>query len=350
MTTQTKRTASLSICVPIYNFGHFIEQTLDSILGQDAASEIEIIVIDGASTDNTQTILRELAKQYRQIRYTRLAERGGIDRDMAKAVDQATGDYCWLFSGDDVMVKGALSRIMEEISFGHDVYICKHMECTFDMAPIGEWPVLRSRHATVFDLGCTAVRHRYFALAENTEAFCSFMGGVIVKRSVWNSVPLNESFVGSCWAHVARFFELSQNRLLVKYLPEVLVHRRGENDSFASRGVVNRLKLAIAGFNELADVFFGHNSIEGLHIRRAIRGDLKLGTLIAAKVRCKEYPALENKVELDKLVGILYSRSSIKGEIEHLIYCVFPDDPRFARLARRIYRLIRFRQGSDVAV
>jgi len=46
----------LSICIPTYNFGRFIGETLDSILPQ-ATEDVEVTVVDGASTDNTADIV-----------------------------------------------------------------------------------------------------------------------------------------------------------------------------------------------------------------------------------------------------------------------------------------------------
>ena len=67
----------LSICIPVYNFGPFVGQTLDSILGQSGMGEgVEVLVVDGASTDNTEEVvgdrqtlaessLREVAQAWR---------------------------------------------------------------------------------------------------------------------------------------------------------------------------------------------------------------------------------------------------------------------------------------------
>ena len=119
--------------MPTYNFGRFIAETLHSILEQDGAEEIEVVVLDGASTDNTADIVTGLQKQYPQIKYFRLPVKGGIDRDMAKTVELASGEYCWLFSSDDTMRSGALEFALNEIKQGYDLYLCRHVECTFEM-------------------------------------------------------------------------------------------------------------------------------------------------------------------------------------------------------------------------
>ena len=73
----------LSLCIPTHNFGRFIADTLHSILEQDGAEEIEVVVVDGASTDNTADVVTSLQQQWPQIKYFKLPAKGGIDRDMA---------------------------------------------------------------------------------------------------------------------------------------------------------------------------------------------------------------------------------------------------------------------------
>ena len=52
----------LSVCIPVYNFGSFLGQTLDSILLQ-LTNDVEVLVVDGASTDNTsQTMVQWMAR------------------------------------------------------------------------------------------------------------------------------------------------------------------------------------------------------------------------------------------------------------------------------------------------
>ncbi len=79
---------ALSICIPIYNFGAFIGETLASILPQ-ATDEVEVLVVDGASTDNTPEVIAAIQRTFPGLRYNRLEKKGGIDRDMARSVELA---------------------------------------------------------------------------------------------------------------------------------------------------------------------------------------------------------------------------------------------------------------------
>jgi abequosyltransferase len=299
-------------------------QTLDSILSQDGVGQVEILVVDGASTDGTQQLMQPLCSQHSNLKYHRLPEKGGIDRDMAKSVELASGEYCWLFSGDDIMSLGALRAVLTEIESGHDVYILKHMECFKDMSPLMEYPVLEPDAPGVFELSDEAQRLDYFKRAVNSEAFFSFMGGLVVKRATWNRVPLNPDFIGSCWAHAARFFELMKSGLSVRFTAEVRLQRRGENDSFSDRGLVRRYQIQIEGFHRLVDTFFGHDSAEAREVRRAVRSEFNRRVVLILKVRCHETPALESKQLLDHLVQVGYSDFDVGGEVTKLLYRWLP--------------------------
>lgn len=61
---------SLSIVIPIYNFESYLGETLDSIIMQSEQSEVEILIFDGGSTDNTQDLVKKYQKYFSNIKYT----------------------------------------------------------------------------------------------------------------------------------------------------------------------------------------------------------------------------------------------------------------------------------------
>ena len=132
----------LSICIPVFNFGSFLGETLDSILSQ-TTNDIEVLIVDGASTDNTQEVVAARTATSPQLRYVRLEKRGGIDADLAASVALARGEYCWLFSGDDIMRPHAIQRALEWLCSNHDVYICKHTICDKSMRFLRDYAIIR---------------------------------------------------------------------------------------------------------------------------------------------------------------------------------------------------------------
>ena len=92
----------LSVCIATFNRADFIGQTLDAILEQ-VTPEVELVVVDGASQDQTAAVMAQYLVRYPHIVYRREAENSGVDRDFDKAVAYASGEYCWLMSDDDVI-------------------------------------------------------------------------------------------------------------------------------------------------------------------------------------------------------------------------------------------------------
>jgi abequosyltransferase len=314
----------LSICIPTYNFGKFIGAALDSMLVQWVPG-VEVVVLDSGSTDDTLEIVGRLAQANRCLKYHRVSEKGGIDRDLSRVAEMAAGDYYWFFSADDIMEEGAVLRVLTELENDYDVYLCKHRNSTITMRLIhAEHPVLDSTQDLAYDFRDSRQRLHYFKQAVTTEAFFSFMGSLIVKRTAWASVRLNEAFVGSCWAHVARMFELMSSGFTLKYLSAALLNRRGDNDSFADQGMVRRYAIAIEGYHRLAEYFWGAESEEAFHIRRVIRNEFKLRSFLTAKSCCTKNPFREDVDLLDSLVAKTYSDRSWRALGVRLIYRIFP--------------------------
>jgi abequosyltransferase len=263
-------TPRLSFCVPVYNFGAFLGPTLESLIHQ-ATDEVEIVVLDGGSTDNTPAVVARAQAAFPRLNYVRRPQKGGIDRDMARAVAAARGEYVWIFSGDDLLREGAVARVLAELDRGVDVLLVESMLCDFEMRPLAVHRMARIDAPRTFRLHDLAERCEYFGLALNTAAFFSFCSALVIRRDRWEGTPVDDSFYGSCFAHAARLFTMLPAGLTACYLPGPLLDKRGGNDSFNTRGYTHRYGIAIDGYHRIGDVFFGHDSQEAHHIRRAVR-------------------------------------------------------------------------------
>jgi abequosyltransferase len=331
----------LSICIPVYNFGAFIGETLESIIPQ-ASDEVEIVVVDGASTDNTPEVIRRLQQKFPRLNYFRLPKKGGIDRDMAKTVEFAQGEYCWLFGGDDIMRDGAIQRVLTELKHSCDVYLCESILCNKDMSPIIRHNILNSKTERIFNLNNDADRRAYFSLANNSAAFFSFCSALIFRKSRWDPINIDDSFYTTCWAHAARIFGMMKDGLVIKYLPELLLLKRGENDSFMDNGLVHRCRISIAGYTKIADTYFEHNSIEAFHIRRTLRNEWPLGSFLSLKIIVDSSGQLKQRELLDSLALKLFSEQSVLNRFGFIIYRYTPVSIlRFIKLLMDTYKRIR---------
>lgn len=116
----------VSIMLPTYNHEIFIEDCLVSILKQDY-EDLEIVVSDDASTDNTIEIVKKIATSYPgKIIISENSINIGITKNCNKALQKCTGEYICLFAGDDIMLPGKIAEQVQLLNNDHEAAICYH--------------------------------------------------------------------------------------------------------------------------------------------------------------------------------------------------------------------------------
>lgn len=99
----------ISIITPSYNQGHYIEETITSILDQGYPN-LEYIIMDGGSKDNTVEVIKKYEKH---ITYWASEKDKGQSDAINKGFRMATGDVINWLNSDDYYEKGALQKVGE---------------------------------------------------------------------------------------------------------------------------------------------------------------------------------------------------------------------------------------------
>lgn len=101
----------ISVVTPVLNGERFIAQTIESVLGQQGDFELEYIIRDGGSKDNTLSIARSFAGD---SRVTIISEKDQSNYDaINKAMAAVSGDIgCWI-NADDYYEPGAFQKVVE---------------------------------------------------------------------------------------------------------------------------------------------------------------------------------------------------------------------------------------------
>jgi abequosyltransferase len=216
----------LSICIATYNRGNFIAETLDSILAQ-MASGIEVLVVDGASPDNTPDVMQRYLSHHPEIRYYREQENSGVDRDYDKAVGYARGDYCWLMSDDDLLKPGAVERMLAAINDRGDLVVVNSEIWNADYSE----KLLERRLDLIADVEYgKRDREEFFSATANQ---LGFIGCVVVRRGFWLSRD-RASFYGSLFIHVGVIFQLPAFEK-IRVIAEPLIAIRDGNATWVAR-------------------------------------------------------------------------------------------------------------------
>jgi glycosyltransferase involved in cell wall biosynthesis len=101
----------LSIVIPAYNNTHYLPECIRSITAQEV-TDLEIIVVDDASTDATYATVQELAQADSRIMALRHTSNQGTLAARTTGVAASTGDYVMLVDQDDELAPGALQQLL----------------------------------------------------------------------------------------------------------------------------------------------------------------------------------------------------------------------------------------------
>jgi len=102
--------STVDVVVPCYNYGHYLERCVASILSQRDV-DVRVLVIDDASQDNTSEIAAKIALRDGRVRLLRNEKNQGLVKTAnAGVIDWASSEYTALISADDALAPGALAR------------------------------------------------------------------------------------------------------------------------------------------------------------------------------------------------------------------------------------------------
>lgn len=113
VTKTKKRQPLVSVVMPVYNAGKFLEESIESILSQ-SYKNFEFIIVDDASTDNSWSILQKYAQRYKRIKIDRNKKRMGVSITVKKAIVQAQGEFIARMDADDIALP---NRIEKQIQY-----------------------------------------------------------------------------------------------------------------------------------------------------------------------------------------------------------------------------------------
>jgi abequosyltransferase len=216
----------LTVCIATYNRGKFIGQTLASIIPQ-LVSDVELVVVDGASTDDTQSVMHHYVSRHPQIRYVRQTVNSGVDCDYDKAVGYARGDYCWLMSDDDLLKPMAIQRILKVVRKSLDLVVVNSEIWNADYS----FRLRDRRLAIDADLQFSHAHREAFFVATANQL--GFIGCVIIRREFWLSRE-REKYYGSLFIHVGVIFQ-TPGIQSATVIAEPMVAIRDGNASWAAR-------------------------------------------------------------------------------------------------------------------
>lgn len=275
----------LSICIPTYNFGKYIDKTIQSIIKQKdfLSGDIEIIIGDGGSDDDTYEIIRPFLKRFKVIKYINFKKKSGVDKDIIKTVQFSSGKYCWLFSADDVMTSNSIKHVIDTIklnSVNHsEKLIFLFNRYIIDKNNNIQHDIWGRCEKGIYNFSHHKSLSTYLKKTKSLGGLFSFISVIVFNKSVWNDSIKNlnkkvffKDILKTNYAHAFFLINslLSVKSILVYSTKRVVIARTG-NDSFAKKGILKRYLIDLEGFRFLSEVFFKKNKNLLIYIKKIMR-------------------------------------------------------------------------------
>jgi len=117
----------VSIIVPVYNVEQYLEKCLDSLVNQ-TLKDIEIIVVNDGSPDNSQEIIDKYAKKYSIIKaYKKI--NGGLSDARNYGIEKASGEYLAFIDSDDYIKDDMIEKMWKKANKEKlDIVVCNSIE------------------------------------------------------------------------------------------------------------------------------------------------------------------------------------------------------------------------------
>lgn len=112
----------VSVVVPCYNYGRYLATAVTSALDQDRV-DVEVIIVDDASSDGSAAIALQLAEHDSRVRVIEHESNQGHICTFNDGLAEAKGDYVVLLSADDALAPGALARATALMEHRSDVVL-----------------------------------------------------------------------------------------------------------------------------------------------------------------------------------------------------------------------------------
>ena len=136
--------SSVSVVIPCYNYGHFLEDAVTSVLDDQEGVDVRVLIIDDASPDDSAEMARKIAARDSRVEViVHATNKRNIATYNEGLLEWADGDYCVLMSADDRLTPGALRRARDLLDAHPSVgFVYGHSLWIMDGAPL---PVARAR-------------------------------------------------------------------------------------------------------------------------------------------------------------------------------------------------------------
>lgn len=256
----------LSICIPTYNRGAFLEKNLNRLARQirenNMCNEVEINVSNNGSTDNTSLILSSFGKCNTDIcyQYRENHQNMGPDINYIQTMEMSNGEYSILLGDDDFLIDNGIERVLALISEHNDVdiFISNRDEYSDEERYIGRKLFVRDDiEDTTFDFSNKTELGYYLYLCKDVGACLTFISSVIYKTSILKEYgEYDHSLDGTYYSFWFYWWQKLRDGGKLRYIkdPYIKCTISSGNNNFGKG--MSRILVEFNGFSKAAQIIF----------------------------------------------------------------------------------------------
>jgi len=212
----------LSISIPTYNRAGYLDLCLSQICKQlhGNESDVELLVSNNNSTDDTESIVQKYILQGFAINYVKNDENIGSEKNVVQCYKRATGKYVLIFCDDDVFLDDSIMKILNVLKGGEYgvVYLNSYM---YTNNYETERPATKTTKISILDDKAEFVHKVSF--------WVTFASGNIVNKSFVDKDFRVEDFDGTNMPHVGWILSALFNAKQNVYMEEYMLAYKGGN-------------------------------------------------------------------------------------------------------------------------
>lgn len=201
---DTSKRYKLTIAIPVYNGSIYIQETLNSITAQPwDACDIEILISNNASTDNTETIVQEYSRTHNiPISYFRNVRNFGFDGNIDLVVSRARGEYVWILGCGERLRQGCILSILSLLRSDEYDNVLLNFDIITSYASNKQTEV--KNNFNIFGNRIFLSRDLFFL---ETKFGITPISANIVRKESWNAIA-DEPLLTVGWCHVERIIRI----------------------------------------------------------------------------------------------------------------------------------------------
>ena len=270
----------VSICIPTYNGEKFLSTCIESAINQ-SYNNIEIIIVDDVSTDNTYEITRNYAAKDSRIKIFRNEKNLGLVGNWNRCIELSSGEWIKFLFQDDYFDTNCIEVLVSSILADYKMVVSQRRYVSGESGK----EIIPESALTFEKLGIRSTDSLFIGPEKiaslAVQHIClNFIGEptvVMFKKSLIKELGIfNPDLIQIC--DLEYFLRIASNYGL-KYIPQQLTYFRLHNDSASAANILKRFFL----INNTDPIITVHELLYGNHFQR-FRKTLSLSQKIKLKL------------------------------------------------------------------